>query len=164
KSQTSRSRWTPTWHTPLSRAMSSSTAPQMSKDSPVMRTTRTSDKPPLFSTLMRRRLLTQFMSCTAELSSCLRRTAKANKHSAVPAPRRHSLDRLVVVDRRPTPPRPQDFLGSLNHHSSTCSSRRFCWMRAGSHSRCQGGPTTNIEQPTVICTFTKVWKARHHSN
>uniref|UniRef100_A0A3P9HAV6 Uncharacterized protein n=1 Tax=Oryzias latipes TaxID=8090 RepID=A0A3P9HAV6_ORYLA len=108
----------------LTRARCRRTPPQINSDSPVIKTTRRSDRPPLFSMSIRCRLRTQFMSCTAELSSCLRRTPRARRHRAVPTPSRHSLDTLVVVERRPTPPSPQPRIKrSLNHHSSTCSSR-----------------------------------------
>uniref|UniRef100_A0A8C7ZW80 Uncharacterized protein n=1 Tax=Oryzias sinensis TaxID=183150 RepID=A0A8C7ZW80_9TELE len=108
----------------LTKARCRRTPPQINSDSPVIKTTRRSDRPPLFSMSIRCRLRTQFMSCTAELSSCLRRTPRASRHRAVPTPSRHSLDTLVVVERRPTPPRPQPRIKrSLNHHSSTCSSR-----------------------------------------
>uniref|UniRef100_A0A3B4ZD25 Uncharacterized protein n=1 Tax=Stegastes partitus TaxID=144197 RepID=A0A3B4ZD25_9TELE len=108
----------------FARAKRSRTPPQINSDSPVIKTTSRSDKPPLFSMSIRRRLLTQFMSCTAELSSCLSSTPRASRHKAVPAPSRHSLETLVVVERRPTPPSPQPRIRrSLNHHSSTCSSR-----------------------------------------
>uniref|UniRef100_A0A8C6TB53 Uncharacterized protein n=1 Tax=Neogobius melanostomus TaxID=47308 RepID=A0A8C6TB53_9GOBI len=114
------------------------------RDTPVIRTTRTSDNPPLFSMSILCRLLTQFMSCTAELNNCLSSTPRASKHSAVPAPRRHSLDTLVVVDKSPTPPNPQpriNFPGSLNHHSSTCSSSMLCWIWAGSRSKSEVSPS-----------------------
>uniref|UniRef100_A0A8D0ACB5 Uncharacterized protein n=1 Tax=Sander lucioperca TaxID=283035 RepID=A0A8D0ACB5_SANLU len=124
----------------LARARYSRTPPQINNDSPVIKTTRTSDKPPLFSMLIRCRLRTQFMSCTAELSSCLSRTPRASRQRAVPAPSRHSLETLVVVERRPTPPSPQPTIRrSLNHHSSTCSSRMLCglsWRQICRGSEC----------------------------
>ncbi|TNN41574.1 hypothetical protein EYF80_048262 [Liparis tanakae] len=91
----------------LASARRSRTPPQITSDNPVIKTTSRSDKPPLFNTLIRRRLRTQFMSCTAELSSCLSRTPNASRQRVVPTPSRHSLETLVVVERRPTPPSPQ---------------------------------------------------------
>ena len=90
----------------FTRARCRRTPPQINSDNPVIKTTRRSDKPPLFSMLILCRLRMQFMSCTAELSSCLSRTPRASRQRAVPTPSRHSLETLVVVDRRPTPPRP----------------------------------------------------------
>uniref|UniRef100_A0A3B5K6Z9 Uncharacterized protein n=1 Tax=Takifugu rubripes TaxID=31033 RepID=A0A3B5K6Z9_TAKRU len=108
----------------LTRARCKRTPPQINSKTPVVKTTRRSDRPPLFSMLIRCRLRMQFMSCTAELRSCLSRIPRARRQRAVPAPSRHSLETLVVVDRRPTPPNPQPKIRrSRNHHSSTCSSR-----------------------------------------
>uniref|UniRef100_A0A8C5GAM1 Uncharacterized protein n=1 Tax=Gouania willdenowi TaxID=441366 RepID=A0A8C5GAM1_GOUWI len=108
----------------LAKARWSRTPPQITSEIPVIKTTNRSDKPPLFSMSICLLLRTQFMSCTAELSSCFSRTPKANKHRVVPTPSRHSLETLVVVERRPTPPSPQPRISrSRNHQSSTCSSR-----------------------------------------
>uniref|UniRef100_A0A7N6AS19 Uncharacterized protein n=1 Tax=Anabas testudineus TaxID=64144 RepID=A0A7N6AS19_ANATE len=111
----------------LTRARCSRTAPQINSDSPVIKTTSRSDKPPLFNMSIRCRLRTQFMSCTAELSSCLSKTPRASKHRAVPAPNRHSLETLVVVERSPTPPNPQPRMRRTATHS-TCSSRMLYVM------------------------------------
>uniref|UniRef100_A0A3B4UMI0 Uncharacterized protein n=1 Tax=Seriola dumerili TaxID=41447 RepID=A0A3B4UMI0_SERDU len=122
----------------LARARRSRTPPQINSESPVIKTTRRSDKPPLFSMSIRRRLRTQFMSCTAELSSCLSRTPRASRQRAVPAPSRHSLETLVVVERSPTPPSPQPKIRRTATHS-TCSSRMLCpiqglWGPSGGES------------------------------
>uniref|UniRef100_A0A8C8F0M5 Uncharacterized protein n=1 Tax=Oncorhynchus tshawytscha TaxID=74940 RepID=A0A8C8F0M5_ONCTS len=138
----------------------SSTAPQTTRHSPVMRTTSRSDSPPLFRISIRLRLRTQFMSCTAELRSCLRRTARAKRHRAMPAPMRQSLEKLVVVERRSMPPRPQprmNLAGSRNHHSSTCSSSMLRWIWSGSgpagwSSRIGGKSSSSDQHPVAMCS------------
>uniref|UniRef100_A0A671XQV9 Uncharacterized protein n=1 Tax=Sparus aurata TaxID=8175 RepID=A0A671XQV9_SPAAU len=131
-------------------ARCSRTPPQINSDNPVIRTTRRSDKPPLLSMLILCRLRMQFMSCTAELSSCLSRTPRASRQRAVPTPSRHSLETLVVVDRRPTPPRPHPRI-RRTATDSTCSSRMLCWIRSGSAGLFRAG------SDSVCCSFPPFW-------
>uniref|UniRef100_A0A8C3B254 Uncharacterized protein n=1 Tax=Cairina moschata TaxID=8855 RepID=A0A8C3B254_CAIMO len=112
-----------------------STTPQTSSTRALSSSTRQSDKPPLFRSSIWSRLRMQFMSWIAELSSCFSSTSRASRQSVVPTASRHSPDRLLVLYSRMMPPIPQhrmDFLGSWNHHSSTCSSRMFLWMWSAS--------------------------------
>uniref|UniRef100_A0A8C6LV56 Uncharacterized protein n=1 Tax=Nothobranchius furzeri TaxID=105023 RepID=A0A8C6LV56_NOTFU len=125
----------------------SSTVPHRLTARPTARISAGSALPPLFSCSIRCRLCTQFMSWIAELRSCLSNTARARRQRVVPTPRRHSPDRLVVVDSRPTPPSPNPTMRATE--AQYCISVWISGM-AGSHSM---NPKPDGAE---IFTFTKI--------